>query len=112
MLIDLHAHSTASDGTDAPAGVVAAAARAGLDVVALTDHDTTAGWADAARRLHTYGAAPAPRRAGRPRLPVPSFEDAGFNYRLSDVQAGILLGVVTAVLVGAGVYLFQRRDLV
>ncbi len=48
MLIDLHAHSTASDGTDAPAGVVAAAARAGLDVVALTDHDTTAGWAEAA----------------------------------------------------------------
>jgi predicted metal-dependent phosphoesterase TrpH len=47
VLIDLHAHSTASDGTDAPAGVVAAAARAGLDVVALTDHDTTAGWAEA-----------------------------------------------------------------
>ncbi len=47
MLIDLHAHSTASDGTDAPAGVVAAAAAAGLDVVALTDHDTTAGWAEA-----------------------------------------------------------------
>jgi predicted metal-dependent phosphoesterase TrpH len=52
--IDLHAHSLASDGTDSPAGVVAAAAAAGLDVVALTDHDTVAGWAeaaDAARRL-------------------------------------------------------------
>jgi len=46
--IDLHAHSAASDGTDSPAGVVTAAARAGLDVVALTDHDTTAGWAEAA----------------------------------------------------------------
>lgn len=42
--IDLHAHSTASDGTDGPAELVAAAARAGLDVVALTDHDTAAGW--------------------------------------------------------------------
>ena len=49
--IDLHAHSTASDGTDPPAGVVAAAAAAGLSVVALTDHDTTAGWAPAAASL-------------------------------------------------------------
>jgi predicted metal-dependent phosphoesterase TrpH len=45
--IDLHAHSTASDGTSSPAEVVALAAAGGLDVVALTDHDTTAGWAEA-----------------------------------------------------------------
>ncbi|MBE1580175.1 PHP domain-containing protein [Amycolatopsis roodepoortensis] len=51
MRIDLHAHSTASDGTDSPAGLVAAAAKAGLDVVAITDHDTTAGWAPAAEAL-------------------------------------------------------------
>jgi hypothetical protein len=44
MLIDLHAHSTASDGTDSPAELMAAAAVAGLDVVAITDHDNTAGW--------------------------------------------------------------------
>jgi 3',5'-nucleoside bisphosphate phosphatase len=44
MLIDLHAHSTASDGTDSPAELMAAAAAAGLDVVAITDHDTTNGW--------------------------------------------------------------------
>ncbi len=55
MLIDLHAHSTASDGTDAPAGVVTAAAQAGLDVVALTDHDTTAGWSDAAAQAAVTG---------------------------------------------------------
>jgi predicted metal-dependent phosphoesterase TrpH len=42
--IDLHAHSTASDGTDTPTQLVAAAAAAGLDVLAVTDHDTTAGW--------------------------------------------------------------------
>jgi hypothetical protein len=47
MRIDLHTHSTASDGTDTPAQLVANAAAAGLDVVALTDHDTTAGWAAA-----------------------------------------------------------------
>lgn len=43
MRIDLHTHSAASDGTDTPAELVAAAAAAGLDVVALTDHDTVGG---------------------------------------------------------------------
>lgn len=47
MRIDLHTHSRASDGTDTPAGLVRAAAAAGLDVVAITDHDTAAGWAEA-----------------------------------------------------------------
>ena len=47
MRIDLHTHSTASDGTDTPAELVATAVAAGLDVIALTDHDTTAGWAEA-----------------------------------------------------------------
>ncbi|WP_431876935.1 PHP domain-containing protein [Micromonospora marina] len=49
--IDLHTHSTASDGTLAPADLVRAAADAGLDVVALTDHDTTAGWSPAVAAL-------------------------------------------------------------
>jgi 3',5'-nucleoside bisphosphate phosphatase len=47
MRIDLHTHSTASDGTDAPAQLIEAAVAAGLDVVAITDHDTTAGWSPA-----------------------------------------------------------------
>ncbi|QIS22502.1 PHP domain-containing protein [Nocardia terpenica] len=51
MRIDLHTHSTASDGTDSPAELVRGAAAAGLDVVAITDHDTTAGWADAVAAL-------------------------------------------------------------
>jgi 3',5'-nucleoside bisphosphate phosphatase len=55
--IDLHTHSTASDGTEPPAEVVASAARAGLDVVALTDHDTTAGWADAEQAAREHGVA-------------------------------------------------------
>ncbi|MGW2371307.1 MULTISPECIES: PHP domain-containing protein [Kitasatospora] len=52
MRIDLHAHSNASDGTDTPAELVAAAVAAGLDVVALTDHDTVAGHAEAAGAVH------------------------------------------------------------
>jgi predicted metal-dependent phosphoesterase TrpH len=44
MLIDLHTHSTASDGTDSPAELMAAASAAGLAVVAITDHDNTGGW--------------------------------------------------------------------
>jgi predicted metal-dependent phosphoesterase TrpH len=45
--IDLHVHSNASDGTDDPAEVVRRGRAAGLDVVALTDHDTQAGIAAA-----------------------------------------------------------------
>ena len=48
MRIDLHSHSSASDGTDPPAEVMRRARAAGLDVIALTDHDTLAGQ-DAAR---------------------------------------------------------------
>jgi predicted metal-dependent phosphoesterase TrpH len=55
--IDLHTHSSASDGTETPAEVMAAAARAGLDVVALTDHDSTAGWEAAAVAVRAVGVA-------------------------------------------------------
>lgn len=48
MRIDLHTHSTASDGTQPPAKVVELAAAARLDVLALTDHDSAAGWHEAA----------------------------------------------------------------
>ncbi|MFB7509231.1 PHP domain-containing protein [Streptomyces broussonetiae] len=51
MRIDLHCHSTASDGTDTPAELVRNAAAAGLDVVALTDHDTTRGYGEAIAAL-------------------------------------------------------------
>ena len=55
MRIDLHTHSLASDGTQTPAELVLAAAHAGLDVVALTDHDTAHGWSEAARTAETVG---------------------------------------------------------
>ena len=57
MRIDPHTHSACSDGTDSPADLMAAAARAGLDVVGLTDHDTTAGWAEAAAAVADTGVA-------------------------------------------------------
>jgi predicted metal-dependent phosphoesterase TrpH len=58
--IDLHAHSNVSDGTQAPADVVAAAAEAGLDVIALTDHDSTDGWAEATLAARDRGVALVP----------------------------------------------------
>ena len=51
MRADLHVHSNASDGTDPPAEVMRRAALAGLDAVALTDHDTVAGHAQARAAL-------------------------------------------------------------
>jgi predicted metal-dependent phosphoesterase TrpH len=47
-LIDLHTHSSVSDGTETPAQLVRAAVAAGLDTIAITDHDSTAGWQEAA----------------------------------------------------------------
>jgi len=47
--IDLHAHSSVSDGTDTPEELIEAAVAAGLGVIAITDHDSTAGWSEAFR---------------------------------------------------------------
>lgn len=49
--IDLHSHSSVSDGTDTPADVVGHAVAAGLDVLALTDHDTVGGIKEATEHL-------------------------------------------------------------
>jgi predicted metal-dependent phosphoesterase TrpH len=54
-LIDLHLHTTASDGTLPPAVLVARAAAAGLTVVSVTDHDTTAGLAEARTAAARHG---------------------------------------------------------
>ena len=51
MRADLHCHSTASDGTLAPGEVIRQARAAGLDVIALTDHDTVAGHREAREAL-------------------------------------------------------------
>nr|WP_231712116.1 PHP domain-containing protein [Arthrobacter sp. zg-Y820] len=51
----MHTHSTVSDGTQPPAAVMKSAKETGLDVVALTDHDSTAGWADAGEAARSIG---------------------------------------------------------
>lgn len=46
-MIDLHTHTTASDGTDTPFALVNKALSYGITVLGITDHDSTAGWAEA-----------------------------------------------------------------
>lgn len=53
--IDLHTHSRESDGTESPSELIRAAAAVGLGTVALTDHDSTAGWDEAAREATRVG---------------------------------------------------------
>ncbi|HEY0775008.1 MAG TPA: PHP domain-containing protein, partial [Nocardioidaceae bacterium] len=55
MRIDLHTHSDRSDGTDPPRLLMRRAREAGLDVLGLTDHDTTEGWAEAAEAAAEEG---------------------------------------------------------
>jgi predicted metal-dependent phosphoesterase TrpH len=54
-LIDLHAHSAVSDGTETPSALVMAASAAGLGTVAITDHDATSGWAEASATARDIG---------------------------------------------------------
>ena len=51
-MIDLHAHTTCSDGTDSPLTLVKKAASAGITILGITDHDSTSGWVEATSALH------------------------------------------------------------
>lgn len=53
--IDLHVHTTASDSTASPAEAVRLAKEAGLSAIAITDHDTVSGYAEAAEAGKKYG---------------------------------------------------------
>jgi predicted metal-dependent phosphoesterase TrpH len=50
-VIDIHTHTTCSDGTDSPRELVNKAIVQGLEVLGITDHDTTAGWTEAIETL-------------------------------------------------------------
>ena len=52
-MIDIHTHTTCSDGTDSPLALVKKAASSGITVLGLADHDTTSGWQDAIDALHS-----------------------------------------------------------
>jgi predicted metal-dependent phosphoesterase TrpH len=54
-VIDLHLHTNVSDGSLGPTALVAACRDAGLHVISVTDHDTTAGWAEAAAAAAAAG---------------------------------------------------------
>ncbi len=54
-IIDPHAHTLHSDGTDTPYGLLRAAKDAGVDVVGITDHDTFAGWVEAEEAAVAHG---------------------------------------------------------
>lgn len=54
-VIDLHSHSNKSDGRESVREVFETAVRAGVNILALTDHDTTSGWAEATSLAHELG---------------------------------------------------------
>lgn len=95
-MIDLHTHSTVSDGTETPTELLATAAAAGVTVLALTDHDTTAGWDEAGSALSRLGSARS--ASGLPGLTL--VRGAEFSTDSPDGRGG----TVTAHLLG---YLFD-----
>ena len=122
MRIDLHTHSRASDGTQSPAGVVSLAARAGLDVVALTDHDSAAGWEEAVAAAATSGIRLVPGMELSTKvdgagvhllayLADPSYP--ALASELTRILAGRTgrLGAIVARLQGAGVDITEREVL-
>ncbi len=54
-MIDLHAHTNHSDGKDTPTDLVQNAAKAGVEVLAITDHDTVSGWDEAISAAQNVG---------------------------------------------------------
>ncbi|MEZ6188549.1 MAG: PHP domain-containing protein [Planctomycetota bacterium] len=58
MRVDLHLHSTVSDGAFPPEGVARRVAEVGVELAALTDHDTTAGWEPFAQEARSRGLVP------------------------------------------------------
>jgi 3',5'-nucleoside bisphosphate phosphatase len=52
-MIDLHTHTTASDGTDSPFALVKKALATGVTILGITDHDSTAGWAEATTAIQS-----------------------------------------------------------
>jgi predicted metal-dependent phosphoesterase TrpH len=51
--IDLHTHSTYSDGTDKPSELINKALAAGITIIGLTDHDSVSGWQEATKALRS-----------------------------------------------------------
>ncbi len=82
--IDLHTHSSVSDGTETPGELVRAAAAAGLGTVALTDHDSTAGWSDAAAAASDVGVTFVPGMELSTRIEFASVHMLGYLFDPAD----------------------------
>lgn len=103
MRIDLHTHSAASDGTDTPAELVRNAAAAGLDVVALTDHDSVGGYDEATAALR--GPLPGPDGS---RSPLTLVTGAELSCRVQ----GISMHMLAYLFDPAEPELYRERELV
>ncbi len=82
--VDLHTHSSVSDGTETPGELVRAAAVAGLGTVALTDHDSTAGWAEAAAAVPEAGVTVIPGMELSTRIEFASVHLLGYLFDPED----------------------------
>jgi len=78
-LIDLHSHSTRSDGKESPTEVFEHAAAAGVQILALTDHDTTSGWSEAAEAASRLGLGFVPGIEVTTRASVEKTDDTNFT---------------------------------
>lgn len=78
--VDLHTHSSVSDGTETPAELVRAAAVAGIGTMALTDHDSTAGWSDAAAAVAEAGVTVVPGMELSTRVEFASVHMLGYLF--------------------------------
>ena len=76
-MIDLHTHSTRSDGVDTPTELVQKAAACGISVLAITDHDTTSGWDEAIAAARVEGISIVPG------IEVSTRSDIGMGRRIS-----------------------------
>jgi predicted metal-dependent phosphoesterase TrpH len=82
--VDLHTHSSVSDGTETPAELVRSAAAAGLGTVAITDHDSTAGWLDAAATSSEVGVTVIPGMELSTRIEFASVHMLGYLFDPAD----------------------------
>jgi predicted metal-dependent phosphoesterase TrpH len=94
-LIDLHTHTTASDGRCTPSELVERAVQAGIRVLSVTDHDTTAGWGEAAAACERAGNPFQASRSGvRERATCTCWALPPLTPALQDFTVGRLLGIV------------------
>ena len=99
-MIDLHTHTTCSDGTDTPLALVKKAASSGVTVLGITDHDSTAGWAEATAALEEAaresGLALVPDPGGAafygPKISVQAKDAIGRTWQMSTIQVDFQMG--------------------